>query len=341
MMNKKILLLALMICTGDSVKAALSGIDPEVAQILAGAADQVNQAVERATHAEQQLAQHKQEAQEALERAAQFSADAARFRSDNDALLASAAEQEAKLDMAMERADLQVATIAKLRKEKVEMGEQADVFLRKLQELTQEHEAVVAGQREARNALEQVRKEKEQNDGEVQRLQAEMASLSSFGVQRGGMPFAMPREHAQLNMMAVLNPSYVDKEQVEKDAVKKKLVTALGEAIAGQKKMQDVVDEACALVEEKDKEIATLTMQAITLEVERIKLEEQQKESAAFKDASRAGYDYLDTEDVTEAQVGAAVASAQPVMPPRRNETLLDSLLMKLREILDAAQRIR
>ncbi len=334
-MNKKILLLVLMIGVSDSVKAAFSGIDPKMAHILAGAADQVNQATERAEYAEEQLVKHRDDAQAALERAAQLKVDAARLRSDNDALVRDAAEQEAALCAAIERTELQAATIAQLHKEKTVASKQANDFFIKLQALTQEHEAIASAHDKARSALEGVLKGKKQNDDEVLRLQGELASLLSFGVQRSGMPFGV---RVQVNPMAALNPFHVDNEQVEKDVANKKLVTDLEAATASQKGMQDAVDEAFALVQEKDKKIKELSARAVHLEKERVALEKENQELENFKGATKAGFDYLDQDDIDEAQEGAATASAQPAMLSRRNETVLEALLIKLRSILDAAK---
>ncbi len=341
-MKKQILLLMLVSFTGNSVSAALPGIDPELANFVAGVADQLNQAVRRAENAETQLAQVKQQAEEATARAAQLALVSERLCEDQEALLEDAGQKEKELLEVTEAAEELRRENRRLNKERNKATEQADDFLKRLQLLTDRHEAVSSAHREAKSALEKIALEKKQSDDEVQRLQAEVASLSDITFRVQGVGLSLPRVNSQSSAMAFLNPRFQRDEQVKRDEKRLKrqeLQTKLEVALVSQQKMKDAVDEALTLVQEKDKEITTLTARAVRLQQERIVLEEKSQELENFREAEdEHGCSFLMKEDVAAAIAGAAAVAPEDETPRKIvYRGVWESLVAKLNRIVRAA----
>jgi hypothetical protein len=341
-MNNKILICIMMASIGASNRAALPGIDPEIAHLLAGAADQVNTALERAEKAETALEQHAAAAAAALARADQLAHEALQTHKREKDLLDEAAEREAALRDATFRAEQQAAVIAQLRREKGEAVSKADAFLQQLQALTEAHESTMRAHALAQKDLDGMRSQKEETDKEVRRLMFELASLEERGGRMQGVGLPVPRV-TPFSAMSVLNPGQFRKEQQEqekKQSARKKLQSELQAALAGQKKMQDAVDEALALVEQKDREISELTAEALRLESKRQELEKKQEQLENFRSATKEhDASYVDQEDVEEAQQGAdkVVRLQEEVLAARQNQARWKHLLGRFQLLLNAA----
>jgi predicted nuclease with TOPRIM domain len=343
-MNKQILLLMVASFTGASVKAGLPGLDPEIAHFIAGVADQLNQAERRAEDAQGQLAQLRQQAEVTTAQAAQLALEEKRRRKEHDALLAHATEQEAALAQLIQDAeDLREGT-KRLRKEKDEAAQQAEDFLKRLDVLTKQYEDAASSKAALEKRLKDIVVGKKQSDDEVQRLLGEVTSLSErvdFGLP--GASISLPRV-TNISAM-VFKPQQFQREQqkgkVEKQLKRAELQQQFEEALATQKQMQDFVDEASAIVQEKDQEITALSGKVAHLEKEQAVLEEQQVELQNFKNATKDGYDYVDEEDIAHVtQEGAAAAATGPKEMPRRRtglENFLPLLIEKLKRMARAA----
>lgn len=332
-MNKKILLLTLVSFAGISLKAALPGIEPELANFVAEIADQLNQANSRATAAESQSELFRQQAEEATARFAQLASESKRNLENQEALLVAAVNQETELRDATERAERQAIVITQLRKANIAAITKADEFFRRLQLLTDEHETVTSAHGNAKNALEKIALEKQKSDDEVQRLRDQVASLPDIGFSFRGASMSLSQGSSQFDHIDVLNPVPFKQKQNKR----MELHRELQEAVVAQKRLQDSVDEALALVQEKDKKIEMLTAHAGRLQEERIVLEKQRAELENFKDASEDGFHYLGTDDATLAIEGAAAAVLQDEMPRVVRRDQLTSLLEKLKRIARAA----
>jgi|GEM_PF-5316483 len=343
-MNKKMLLLFLSFTVNDSNAAEdtdFSAIPHNVQQLARALVDERDTADLRAQKAEMLVGELSKQVEEAKARATQLAADAERRRKQEEALLAFAGDQEEQLLRATEDAERLLRENLQLRKEKIAASAQADDFLQKLQALTDTHETVSCAHRRAQSELERIAKGKQKSDDEVQRLLGQVASLSDTDFRLSGIGgISSSRVSSHFSAMAVLNPQF-QKEQEERKAQKKaereQLQIQLKKALTGQKQMQDAVDEAFAIVREKDQEIKALSVRASELEQERITLEKEQVELQNFKDATKEGYTYLDGDDIAQANAPQVEFSQDAISGRRAHRTLVQSLLERLRRIARAA----
>ena len=344
-MNKQILLLTLVGFVGTSVKAAeqnyYPGIPGDVQQFALALVAQRDAADVRAEDAEKLVAQLRPQAEEALARAAQFEADAKLLRKKEDTLLADSDEKEAELRQATEDAEQLRRDNRRLLRERNEATAQVDDFLQRLQLLTDQYEAVTRAHGNAKRELKEIALEKKRSDDEVQRLRGEVGSLSDIDFRLQGASISRPRTTSQFSVMAVFNPQQFQRDQ-EAEKTKKRLRRVqlqeqLQEALGAQKQMQDSVEEAFALVQEKDQEIKVLSVQAVRLQEERVVLEKQKVELENFKDAADEDYRYVMEADVAQATADAAAAVPQGEMPRMVSRGVIQSLLEKLRRIARAA----
>ena len=347
-MNRQILLLMLIGFAGTSVKAGdaaeeayFPGVPGEVQQLAFALVAQRDAADARAEDAEKLVAQLRPQAEEAVAKVVQLTLEVARCRENEDAVYEEASRTETELCQVTEDAEQLRRENMKLRKERDKANLQADDFLRRLQQLTDEHEAVTRAHGNAKRALEKVALEKKQSDDEVQRLRGEVGSLLDIDFRMQGVGMFLPRVNPKFSAMAVFNPKQFqqdqDGEKAEKHLKLAQLQDQLQEALGAQRKMQDSADEAFALVQEKDREIKVLSVQAVRLEQERLALETQNKELENFKDATNQGYCYLDEADVVQATAGAAAEAPQDEMPRIVRRGALQSGIEKLRKIVRAA----
>lgn len=312
------------------------GVPGEVQQMALALVAERDAAEARATEAQEELMRHQREAQNALERAAQLEMDEKRGREREHQLLNEALEKEQLLREIMERSERQAAVIAALRKEKASATSRAEEFYQRLQELTEAHDSIMRAHSNLQKEVETARAQKEESDKEVSRVLAELASSSEMRM--SGVGVSLPR--AQFSAMAVLNPSHFKKEQETKTVKRQELQAQLQEALARQKKMQDTVDEALALVEQKDHEIRELNARAVHLEGERLELEQQQQDLKNFKAVETDhGACYLDASDAAEAQAGAedVVRLQKEALAAREKNTRVQQLLQRLQTLVTAA----
>jgi|GEM_PF-4355526 len=308
----KLKLIIIVLCVGGARLSAADSLSPAMRAILTEAADRVNTAEAAMDQLRQELAQALATAQEADRRAAAAEAVQVQLKQDQFDLLGRAASIEQELENLVARAEEQAVALARLRKEK-------DAALAELAQATDQRDEYAQQLRESQRARDELRRRLTElqtqtrlKDQELCQLTSELEAASAISQKSSGIlssvrsskSFGEILEEAQKISQAREKVSLAELQKAESDRA---------------------VAEVLRELEESEQQVQQLTSQLEAVQKQVTGLE-------AFRDVTKSGFYYVETEDVADMPETELVAWQQAV-ERLHNQSVKDRLLALIRTI--------
>lgn len=308
----KLKLIIIVLCVGGARLGAADSLSPVVRGILAEAAGRVNMAEAAMDQLRQELNEALARAQKADERAAAAEAVQVQLRQDQCNLLDRAASTEKELEDAVARVEEQAVALARLRKEK-------DAALAELAQATDQRDEYAQQLRESQRARDELRRRLTElqtqtrlKDQELCQLTSELEAASAISQKSSGIlssvrsskSFGEILEEAQKISQAREKVSLAELQKAESDR-------AVAEVLRELEKSEQQVQQLTSQLEAVQKQVTGLE---------------------AFRDVTKSGFHYVETEDVADMPETELVAWQQAV-ERLHNQSVKDRLLALIRTI--------